>query len=260
MEDNIEIKKGFTEYDQPCIESHLWTSVDLQDLKVEPEKGDLAKEVKVKKEEEFAEDDQKYIENHLWTSTDLQDLKAEPEENESGEPSMIIEIVLEQDETLIGGRRKQSEIRKLKEEDRLASTVYLIMEESAVIPRAGIFRQPDGVVVNNLGFEGLQLLDAREWSSFLHLRVPTRKQNTNLLTRDDYNYATDFLDPIDNDIPEGCWMIQTTQSEDLVILKSMYWPGLIFFHNLKTPKHGFIYFGHGKKCLDVPFMLSPFFT
>ncbi|XP_072391374.1 uncharacterized protein [Diabrotica undecimpunctata] len=84
MEDNIEIKKGFTEYDQPCIESHLWTSVDLQDLKVEPEKGDLAKEVKVKKEEEFAEDDQKYIENHLWTSTDLQDLKAEPEENESG--------------------------------------------------------------------------------------------------------------------------------------------------------------------------------
>ncbi|XP_072391372.1 radial spoke head protein 9 homolog isoform X2 [Diabrotica undecimpunctata] len=177
-----------------------------------------------------------------------------------GEPSMIIEIVLEQDETLIGGRRKQSEIRKLKEEDRLASTVYLIMEESAVIPRAGIFRQPDGVVVNNLGFEGLQLLDAREWSSFLHLRVPTRKQNTNLLTRDDYNYATDFLDPIDNDIPEGCWMIQTTQSEDLVILKSMYWPGLIFFHNLKTPKHGFIYFGHGKKCLDVPFMLSPFFT
>ncbi|CAG9838095.1 unnamed protein product [Diabrotica balteata] len=177
-----------------------------------------------------------------------------------GDPSMIIEIVLEQDETLIGGRRKQSETRKLKEEDRLASTVYLIMEESAVIPRAGIFRQPDGVVVNNLGFEGLQLLDAREWSSFLHLRVPTRKQNTNLLTRDDYNYATDFLDPIDNDIPEGCWMIQTTQSEDLVILKSMYWPGLVFFHNLKTPKHGFIYFGHGKKCLDVPFMLSPFFT
>ncbi|XP_028137996.1 radial spoke head protein 9 homolog [Diabrotica virgifera virgifera] len=177
-----------------------------------------------------------------------------------GDPSMIIEIVIEQDETLISGKRKQPEIRKLKEEDRLASTVYLIMEESAVIPRAGIFRQPDGVIVNNLGFEGLHLLDAREWSSFLHLRVPTRKQNTNLLTKDDYNYATDFLDPIDNDIPEGCWMIQITQSEDLVILKSMYWPGLIFFHNIKTPKHGFIYFGHGKKCLDVPFMLSPFFT
>ncbi|XP_057665110.1 radial spoke head protein 9 homolog [Diorhabda carinulata] len=177
-----------------------------------------------------------------------------------GDPSIIIDILIEKDETLISGKRKQPEIRKLKEEDRLSSTVYLIMDNASIIPRGGIFRSPDGVVVNNLSFEGLPTIEAREWNSFLHFRVPTRKQNTNLLTKDDYNYATDFLDPIDIDIPEGCWMIHITQNEEMVILKSMYWPGLVFFHKLRTPKHGFLYFGHGKNCLDVPFMLSPYFV
>ncbi|KAJ8934913.1 hypothetical protein NQ318_012463 [Aromia moschata] len=175
-----------------------------------------------------------------------------------GDPALVIDVLIEKDETLICGKRKQPQIRKLKEEDRLASTVHLITNESAVIPRGSLFRRPDGVIVENLSFEGLTTLDAREISSFLHLRPPTQKFNTNLLIRDDYNYAMDFLDPLDIDIPEGCWMIQITTAEDLVILKSIYWPGMIFFHYLRSPRHGFVYFGHGKKCMDLPFMLSPF--
>lgn len=119
---------------------------------------------------------------------------------------------------------------------------------------------PDGVVIENKSFEGLSTLDAREIKSFQHFRMPTRKVNTNLLTRDDYNYALDFLDPLDIDIPEGCWQIQITPEEDEVILRSMYWPGLLFFHKLRTPKHGFLYFGYGKRSVDSAFTLSPFFT
>lgn len=177
-----------------------------------------------------------------------------------GDPSLVIDILIEKDETLIPQKRKQPEVRKLKEEDRLASTIRLIMNEVSVIPRGALFRRPDGVVVENLSFEGLFTLDAREIKSFLHVRVPTQKVNTNLLTRDDYNYAMDFLDPLDIDIPEGCWIIQITPAEDLVILKSLYWPGFIFYHYLRSPRHGFVYFGHGKKSMDLPFMLNPFFT
>ncbi|CAG9858602.1 unnamed protein product [Phyllotreta striolata] len=175
-----------------------------------------------------------------------------------GDPSLIIDILIEKEETLVPAKRKQAELRKLKEEDRLAATVSLIFDEAGIIPRMGIFRRPDGMVINNTAFEGLKSIDAREWSSYLHFRVPTRKQNTNLLTSDDYNYATDFLDPIDMDIPEGCWMLRIGQAEDVAILKSLHWPGLVFYHHLRTPKHGFLYFGHGKRCLDVPFMLSPY--
>ncbi|KAJ8931066.1 hypothetical protein NQ314_016095 [Rhamnusium bicolor] len=126
-------------------------------------------------------------------------------------------------------KRKQAQIKKLKEEDRLATIIHLVTDEAAVIPRGALFRRPDGVIVENLSFEGLSALEAREIKSFLHLRKPTQKWNTNLLTREDYNYAMDFLDPLDLEIPEGCWMIQITAAEDLIILKSVYWPGMIFF-------------------------------
>ncbi|XP_074030518.1 radial spoke head protein 9 [Leptinotarsa decemlineata] len=175
-----------------------------------------------------------------------------------GDPSLVVDVLIEKDETLVPGKRKQPQLRKLKEEDRLACTVHLIIEEVGVVPRGALFKRPDGVIIENLSFEGISPLEAREITSFLHFRQPTRKYNTNLLTRDDYNYAMDFLDPLDIDIPEGCWIIHVTSSEDMVILKSIYWPGLMFFHYLKTSQHGFVYFGHGKKCLDAPFLLNPF--
>lgn len=91
----------------------------------------------------------------------------------------------------------------MKEEDRLASTVELINEDAFIVPRGAWFKTPNGTIVNNLGFEGLTSTDARHLKSFLHARLPQQKWNTNLLTRPDYNYAIDFLDTIDNDVPEG---------------------------------------------------------
>lgn len=41
----------------------------------------------------------------------------------------------------------------------------------------------------------------------------------------------------------------------LVILKSLYWPGMTFYHTLNSPHYGSLYVGHGKKNLDVPFMV-----
>lgn len=177
-----------------------------------------------------------------------------------GDPSLVTDVTIELGETTFPGIRKTQETLKLKEEDRLASIVHQIINEAGVVPRGALFKNPEGMIIENLSFEGLSTLDAREIKSFQHFRIPTRKTNTNLLTRDDYNYAIDFLDPLDIDIPEGCWQIQITQDEDKVILKSMYWPGLMFFHQLRTHKHGFIYFGYGKKSVDSTFTLSPFFV
>ncbi|KAL1494608.1 hypothetical protein ABEB36_010180 [Hypothenemus hampei] len=175
-----------------------------------------------------------------------------------GDPALVIDILIEKDEISLGESLRGPEVRKLKEEDRLASLVRIIMNEAAVVPRGVNYQRPDGVVVENLSFDGLSTLESREISSFLHNRAPTRKYNTNLLTRQDYNYAMDFLDPLDIDIPEGNWIIQIIEGDTLVLLKSLYWPGAIFYHFIKTPRHGFVYIGNGKKCIDLPFMLSPF--
>ncbi|XP_022911144.1 radial spoke head protein 9 homolog [Onthophagus taurus] len=174
-----------------------------------------------------------------------------------GDPALVVDILIEKDETSLGHVFHAPQIRKLKEEDRLSCTVYYINEEAIIVPRGALFKRPDGVNVENLSFEGLERLEAQEIASFLHYRIPREKWNTNLLTRSDYNYAMDFLDPIDMDIPGGCWMIQVTAGGIMQVLQSMYWPGFVFFHKIGTTKYGYAYFGHGKKVIDVPFMIPP---
>lgn len=174
-----------------------------------------------------------------------------------GDPSLVIDILLEKDEIALGTPLKEPQVRRLKEEDRLSATVHSITYEAVALPRGALFKRPDGVVVENRSFEGLNNLEAQEIKCFLHYRIPTQKWNTNLLTRYDYNYAMDFLDPCDTDIPQGCFSLQISLGGILAVFKSLYWPGCICYHYIGTPKYGFVYFGHGKKNLDVPFMLRP---
>lgn len=101
-------------------------------------------------------------------------------------------------------RQVQGPISKeLKEEDRLAAIVESITEDAAIIPRGAWFKCPNGDVIENPSFEGLCALDASYLKSYLHARSPKEKWNTNLLSRPDYNYALDFLDSIDLDVPQG---------------------------------------------------------
>ncbi|KAF7389139.1 hypothetical protein HZH66_010276 [Vespula vulgaris] len=146
--------------------------------------------------------------------------------------------------------------RELKEEDRLATIVETIREDAAIIPRGGWFKCSNGDIVENVAFEGLDLPDASNLKSYLHARPPQQKWNTNLLSRPDYNYATDFLDTIDLDVPHGCWNLQLILEARLIILHSLYWPGMTFYHKLSTPHYGFLYVGNGKKNMDLPFMVN----
>ncbi|CAK9830371.1 Radial spoke head protein 9 homolog [Anthophora retusa] len=145
--------------------------------------------------------------------------------------------------------------KELKEEDRLAATIEIITDDAIIIPRGAWFKCPNGDVVENLSFEGLGVADASHLKSYLHARPPQQKWNTNLLTRPDYNYAIDFLDTIDVDVPPGCWNLQLLLSKRLAVLHSLFWPGMTFFHKLNSPHYGFLYCGHGKKNMDVVFMV-----
>ncbi|KMQ92708.1 radial spoke head protein 9-like protein [Lasius niger] len=93
--------------------------------------------------------------------------------------------------------------KELKEEDRLAAVVESITEDATIIPRGAWFKCPNGDVIENPSFEGLCASDASHLKSYLHARSPKEKWNTNLLSRPDYNYALDFLDSIDMDVPRG---------------------------------------------------------
>lgn len=67
--------------------------------------------------------------------------------------------------------------------------------------------------------------------------------------------ALDFLDPLSDDIPKGCWSIQYQKGASCVALRSLVWPGAVFYHAIGTPAYGHVYVGNGLKNNDLIFML-----
>lgn len=53
----------------------------------------------------------------------------------------------------------------------------------------------------------------------------------------------------------GSWSIQMERGNALVVLRSLLWPGLTFYHAPRTKNCGYIYVGTGEKNIDLPFML-----
>lgn len=104
-------------------------------------------------------------------------------------------------------------------------------------------------------FRGLSDLQVENVSNYQILRLPRNDLKHNLLKRSDYNYAIDFLDCIADVIPlRQAFSLNLMRNEHLIIIKSCLWPGMTFFHKLNSRKHGFLYFGDGKKNYDLLFM------
>lgn len=167
-----------------------------------------------------------------------------------GDPSLKIKVL---DESL--EETNPDRCQYMKEESRLAATISNICDEAEICARGQLIKQPDGTVVISPNFYGLTGPESKQLKSYLHIRLPQQRWNTNLLTRQDYNYSMDFLDSIDQDIPKGCWNLSIEQAGAVAYLKSLYWPGMVYFHKVKTSDAGFLYVGNGRKNLDVPFLL-----
>ncbi|XP_039087188.1 radial spoke head protein 9 homolog isoform X2 [Hyaena hyaena] len=143
----------------------------------------------------------------------------------------------------------------IKEETRLVSVIDQIDKAVAVIPRGALFKTPFGPIHVNRTFEGLSLSEAKKLSSYFHFREPVQLKNKTLLEKADLDPSLDFMDSLEHDIPKGSWSIQMEKGNALVVLRSLLWPGLTFFHAPHSKNCGYIYVGTGEKNIDLPFML-----
>ncbi|XP_055981946.1 radial spoke head protein 9 homolog [Sorex fumeus] len=144
---------------------------------------------------------------------------------------------------------------QVKEETRLVTVIDQIDKEVAITPRGALFKTPLGPVHVNRTFEGLSLSEAKKLSSYFHFREPIELKNKTLLEKADLDPSLDFLDSLEYDIPKGSWSIQMEKGNALVVLRSLLWPGLTFYHTPHTKNCGYIYVGTGEKNIDLPFML-----
>lgn len=116
-------------------------------------------------------------------------------------------------------------------------------------------KTPHGTIIRNRNFAGLSIQEAMKISNYFHFRQPERLNDKSPLEKADLDKAIDFLDPLDEDIPSCSWSLQLERGSGLVILRSLLWQGLTFYHIPETTKHGYIYCGSGEMNKDLPFML-----
>ncbi|XP_029657817.1 radial spoke head protein 9 homolog [Octopus sinensis] len=134
------------------------------------------------------------------------------------------------------------------EEDRLRSLIKLV-DDVAIVPRRAYLATPDKTIVKNRSFEG-----KNEKSFFSGLTVPEAAQLSN------YFY---FSDPKEFNVEavaqrgdyENSWILQFERGSALVTIRSLLWPGYVFYNIPGTCKFGSLYWGLGQKNLDLPFML-----
>ncbi|XP_068041527.1 radial spoke head protein 9 homolog isoform X1 [Anomalospiza imberbis] len=145
----------------------------------------------------------------------------------------------------------------IKEEARLIATIEQIDTAVGIVPRGAFVKTPLGSVHENRHFEGLSLVEAKKLSSYFHFTEPANLKNKTLLEKANLDPSTDFLDSLEHDIPrgKGSWSIQLEQGGTVVVLRSLLWLGLTFYHVPMTKQFGYVYFGTGEKNLDLPFML-----
>ncbi|XP_075719631.1 radial spoke head protein 9 homolog [Rhinoderma darwinii] len=143
----------------------------------------------------------------------------------------------------------------VKEESRLIATIALIDREAALAPRGAFTQNPLGQVNVNHSFRGLTVSEATKLSSFFHLTPTLAPKKKSLLEKADQDPAIDFLDSLEHDLPKGCWSLQCERGSSVVVLRSLLWLGMTFYHVPLTPQHGYVYIGDGERNIDLPFMI-----
>ena len=69
-------------------------------------------------------------------------------------------------------------------------------------------------------------------------------------------FNPNFLEPIAEDQPKGLWIIQGGKQDDRTVnIRSIMWPGFIFYHKKGTKKFGNLYIGDGLKNEEIHFMI-----
>merc|ERR1712232_1049319 len=180
----------------------------------------------------------------------------------TGDPAKIIEPTPEGEENAPdenagddNAENAQKKPAKLTEADRLAQVVQEIDFDTAVVPKGAYALNEAHAVVPSGDFKGLGITEATCIKKYVHFRPPTSVASLRALARTDMEFFADFLDPLDGDLPKGCWAIRQDHSVALVTLRSLLWPGYVAFHVPTTPKHGGLYFGYAQKNRDLPFIL-----
>lgn len=143
----------------------------------------------------------------------------------------------------------------LRECHRLSQVVQEIDFDTAAVPRGSYALNEAQAVVPSGAFSGLSASSASSVDGYVHFRPPTSVACLRALAPADVQFYSNFLDPLEGDLPKGCWALRQDPLNAMVTLRSLTWPGYVAFHVPSSRKFGGVYFGYGQKNRDLPFIL-----
>lgn len=164
----------------------------------------------------------------------------------TGSPSELLQKPAEGEQAAAGA---------LTELDRLALVVQDIDFDTAAVPKDAFALSQSNAVVPSSAFHGLAPKEAGLLEKYVHLRPPASVSGLKAKAKNDVEFYSNFLDPLEGDLPKGCWAIRQDPAAFLVTLRSLSWPGYVAFHVPGTTKFGGAYFGYARKNRDLPFIL-----
>lgn len=170
----------------------------------------------------------------------------------SGDPCQVIEPaeLLEEDE-----QSHPAMGQKMTEIIRVAQMVLEIDFDTSVVPRGAYSLNESRSIVPSSDFKGLGASQASSLENYVHFRPPSSFAALRALAPTDAQFYSNFLDPLEKDLPKGCWAVRHDHSASVVTFRSHCWPGYMAYHIVGTTKFGSAYFGYGQRCKDLPFLL-----
>jgi radial spoke head protein 9 len=111
------------------------------------------------------------------------------------------------------------------EAHRVAATVLAIERDTAVVPRGAFAVTPTHHIVPNPSFAGVSGAAAGDLAAYVHFRAASHPARADALARAGVLGADDWLDPLSEDAPEGCWGVSIDAARGVARLASLKWLG-----------------------------------
>ncbi|KAL8426894.1 hypothetical protein Efla_002502 [Eimeria flavescens] len=145
----------------------------------------------------------------------------------SGEPAAVVEV------------KDHAGMNVLTEADLLAYLVQRIDFATSAVPR-GAHRLHGCKIIPAAEFKGLSFSKAESLTSWVHFRPADDRRHE---WRTEVLFNTDFLEPLQLDVPKGSWVTRTDPISNCVTLRSLSWPGYVAYTIANSPAYGGAYFG-----------------
>ncbi|KAJ3312710.1 Radial spoke head protein 9 [Blyttiomyces sp. JEL0837] len=146
--------------------------------------------------------------------------------------------------------------KPLSEEKRLAGVIAQMNFEVQVVPRGAYYRDATLKLQINPMFTGVPSDELDQLTSYFHFREGFNVNTKTLAERaTNFDETIDVFETIAKDEPRGVWSVQAERGGSVALLRSMLWPGYVFYHNPTPCKWGAMYMGWGVKNTNIGFML-----